>query len=63
MMKLGERKDMKPLLVKFGVAFVFSLAGIFVVRLRKKGSKPSLPPPSSGFSGLSYRFVILFSCL
>lgn len=54
---------MKPLLVKFGVAFVFSLAGIFVVRLRKKGSKPSLPPPSSGFSGLSYRFVILFSCL
>lgn len=41
---------MKPILVKFGVAFVFSLAGIFVVRLRKKGTKPSLPPPSPVFS-------------
>lgn len=49
---------MKPLLVKFGVAFVFSLAGIFVVRLRKKGSKPSLPPPSSGFSDHGSEFEL-----
>lgn len=54
---------MKPILVKFGVAFVFSLAGIFVVRLRRKGTKPSLPPPSPVFSGLSFQLVIIFSCL
>lgn len=58
MMKLGDRKDMKPFLVKFGVAFVFSLAGIFVVRLRRKGTKPSLPPPSSVFSDHGNEFEL-----
>lgn len=63
MMKLGEKRDIKPLLVKFGVAFVFSLAGFFISRHRTKKAKPALPPCPPRLSGLSFSLYSVFSCI
>lgn len=56
MMKLGDKGDIRPFLIKIGVALTLSLASFFYCRLRNKRPKPSLPPPSSlphnsGFNG------------
>lgn len=46
-MKLGDKGDIRPFLIKIGVALTLSLASFFYCRLRNKRPKPSLPPPSS----------------
>ncbi|KAH7565348.1 hypothetical protein ACOSP7_020325 [Xanthoceras sorbifolium] len=47
-MKLGEKRDIKPILIKFGVALSLSFAGFLCSRLlRNYRTKPSLPPPPS----------------
>ncbi|CAB4272476.1 unnamed protein product [Prunus armeniaca] len=46
-MVLGKNRDIKPLLLKFGVAFALSFAGFLFSRLKIKRTKPSLPPPRS----------------
>ena len=51
MMMIKERRDVKPLLVKFGVALALSFAGFLYSRIRTKRIKPPdspPPPPSSG---------------
>ncbi|XP_022724778.1 protein CHUP1, chloroplastic-like isoform X2 [Durio zibethinus] len=44
-MMLKEKRDLRPLLVKFGVAVALSFAGFLFSRLRTRKTKPSLPPP------------------
>ncbi|XP_031267705.1 protein CHUP1, chloroplastic isoform X1 [Pistacia vera] len=46
-MKLGDKRDIRPILIKVGVALTISLAGFIYSRLRPKRPKPSLPPPPS----------------
>ncbi|KAK2654585.1 hypothetical protein Ddye_014441 [Dipteronia dyeriana] len=46
-MKLGEKRDIRPILVKLGVALSLSFAGFIYARLRNNRAKPSLPPPPS----------------
>ncbi|KAF3450669.1 hypothetical protein FNV43_RR06758 [Rhamnella rubrinervis] len=43
----GEKSNIKPLLVKFGVALALSFAGFIYSRFRNRTIKPSLPPPPS----------------
>ncbi|KAF5741642.1 Actin binding family protein putative isoform 1 [Tripterygium wilfordii] len=45
-MATREKKDINPLLVKFGIAFALSFAGFLYSRFITKKVKPSLPPPS-----------------
>ena len=40
-----EKKDIKPLLLKFGVALALSFAGFLYSRFRTKRIKSSPPPP------------------
>ncbi|KAK0597512.1 hypothetical protein LWI29_026063 [Acer saccharum] len=44
-MKMGEKRGIKPILVKLGVALSLSFAGFIYARLRNHRAKPSLPPP------------------
>ena len=46
-MMLKEKRDLMPLLVKFGVAVALSFAGFLYSRLRTRKTKPYLPPPPS----------------
>ncbi|XWS12015.1 hypothetical protein CRYUN_Cryun37aG0054000 [Craigia yunnanensis] len=46
-MMLKEKRDLRPLLVKFGVAVALSFAGFLYSRLRTRKTKPYLPPPPS----------------
>jgi hypothetical protein len=46
MMMEREKKDIKPLLLKFGVALALSFAGFLYSRFRTKRIKSSPPPPS-----------------
>ncbi|PON81086.1 actin binding protein family [Trema orientale] len=41
------KSDMKPLILKFGMALALSFAGFLCSRLRTRRTKPSLPPPPS----------------
>lgn len=43
----GKNRDIKPLLLKFGVALALSFAGFLYSRLRTRRIKPSQPPPHS----------------
>ncbi|XVF86725.1 hypothetical protein PTKIN_Ptkin18bG0065100 [Pterospermum kingtungense] len=43
-MMFKERRDLRPLLVEFGVAFALSFAGFLYSRLRTRQTKPYLPP-------------------
>jgi len=46
---IKERKDIRPLLVKFGVALALSFAGFLYSRITARRIKPSdSPPPASG---------------
>lgn len=45
-MMVKEQRDIKPLLLKFGVALAISFAGFLYSRLRTKRIKPSPPPHS-----------------
>ena len=45
MIKVAKNRDIKPLLVKFGVALALSFAGFLYSRLRTRRIKPSQPPP------------------
>ncbi|KAL2925027.1 hypothetical protein RDABS01_007672 [Bienertia sinuspersici] len=49
MMMIKDRRDIKPLLVKFGVALALSFAGFLFSRIRTKRIKPpdSPAPPLS----------------
>ncbi|OMO70924.1 hypothetical protein CCACVL1_18569 [Corchorus capsularis] len=55
MMMLKEKRDLRPLLVKFGVAIALSFAGFLYSRLKTRKIKPYLPPPPS--SGISERDI------
>lgn len=44
-MMIKERRDIQPLLVKFGVALALSFAGFLYSRIRTKRIKPSIAPP------------------
>lgn len=46
MMMGREKRDIRPVLVKFGVALALSLGGILYSILRNKRIRPSQPPPS-----------------
>ncbi|XP_022715063.1 protein CHUP1, chloroplastic-like isoform X2 [Durio zibethinus] len=46
-MMLNEKRDLRHLLVKFGVAVAFSFAGFLYSQLRTRKTKPYLPPPPS----------------
>ncbi|XVE88788.1 hypothetical protein DITRI_Ditri19aG0097100 [Diplodiscus trichospermus] len=46
-MTLKEKTDLRPLLVKFGVAIALSFAGFLYSRLWTRRTKPYLPPPPS----------------
>ncbi|XVF25069.1 hypothetical protein REPUB_Repub13aG0181900 [Reevesia pubescens] len=46
-MMLKEKRDLRPLLVKFGVAIALSFAGFLYSRFRTRKTKPFLPPPPS----------------
>ncbi|KNA16301.1 hypothetical protein SOVF_090400 [Spinacia oleracea] len=46
MMMINGRRDIKPILVKFGVALALSFAGFLYSRVRIKRIKPSGPSPS-----------------
>lgn len=50
-----EKRDIKPLLLKFGMALALSFAGFLYSRLRTRRIKPS-PPPAPGSPGLSFFF-------
>ncbi|XP_062087588.1 protein CHUP1, chloroplastic isoform X2 [Humulus lupulus] len=54
-MKLKEKGDMKPLMLKFGLALALSFAGFIYSRLRTRRIKPALPPPPSPRSGKAGR--------
>lgn len=60
MMMTKERKDIRPLLVKFGVALALSFAGFLYSRIRTKrinpsdDSSPSPPPPSDSDRKIEY---------
>ncbi|GKV27206.1 hypothetical protein SLEP1_g36402 [Rubroshorea leprosula] len=45
-MMVGDKRHIKPLLVRFGVALALSFAGFLYSRLRNKMVKPYLPPVS-----------------
>ncbi|XP_021749873.1 protein CHUP1, chloroplastic-like isoform X2 [Chenopodium quinoa] len=45
MMMIKDRQDIKPILVKFGVALALSFAGFLYSRIRIKRINPSDPPP------------------
>ncbi|OWM77096.1 protein CHUP1, chloroplastic [Punica granatum] len=45
------QRNVKPLLVKFGLALAFSLAGFLFSRLRTRRVDPNLPPSSPAASG------------
>ncbi|KAK9690154.1 hypothetical protein RND81_09G108300 [Saponaria officinalis] len=48
LMLIKERRDVKPLLVKFGVTLAISFAGFLYARFRNKRIKPpNSPPPNS----------------
>lgn len=47
MMVGGRNRDIKPLLLKVGVAFALSFAGFLFSRLKTRKMKPCLPPPRS----------------
>ncbi|KAH9614253.1 hypothetical protein KSS87_013116 [Heliosperma pusillum] len=47
MMMIKEKRDVRPLLVKFGVALALSFAGFLYVRIRTKRIQPSNSPPKS----------------
>lgn len=65
MMVGGKNRDIKPLLLKVGVAFALSFAGFLFSRLKTRKMKPSLPPPRSPCSsGLSSHFILIsFICV
>ncbi|XVF74484.1 hypothetical protein PTKIN_Ptkin13bG0114100 [Pterospermum kingtungense] len=46
-MMLKEKRDLRHLLVKFGVAVALSFAGFLYSRIRTRKTEPYLPPPSS----------------
>ncbi|XP_050384167.1 protein CHUP1, chloroplastic-like [Argentina anserina] len=46
-----KNRDIKPLLVKFGVALALSFAGFLYSRFRTRRIKPSQPPPRSSGEG------------
>ncbi|KAF7814208.1 protein CHUP1, chloroplastic-like [Senna tora] len=46
-MMVKEKADINPILVRFGVALAFSLAGIFFARLKNRRTKPSNTLPSN----------------
>jgi hypothetical protein len=51
-----EKRDINPLLLKFGVALALSFAGFLYSRLRARRIKLSPPPPSPRSSGLCFSF-------
>lgn len=56
-----EKSNIKPLLVKFGVALALSFAGFIYSRFRNRRIKPSLPPPPSPrSSGLNFGHLFVF---
>ncbi|XP_057527711.1 protein CHUP1, chloroplastic isoform X2 [Amaranthus tricolor] len=50
MMMIKEKRNMKPFLMKFGVALALSFAGFIYSRIRTRRFKPSLPSPKSSVS-------------
>ncbi|KAI9109533.1 hypothetical protein K1719_019587 [Acacia pycnantha] len=50
-MTVRGKNDISPVLLKFGVALAFSLAGFLFSRLRTRRTNPSATPPSSQPSG------------
>lgn len=44
-MKLGEKRDIKLVLLNFGLALSLSFIGFLYSRFGNKGTRPSLPPP------------------
>lgn len=55
-----EKSNIKPLIVKFGLALVVSFVGFIYSRFRNRRIKPPLPPPPSPrFSGIE---VLPFIC-
>ncbi|KAF4362123.1 hypothetical protein F8388_023975 [Cannabis sativa] len=54
-MKLKERGDMRPLMLKFGMALALSFAGFIYSRLRTRRIKPALPPPTPRSLGKARR--------
>lgn len=58
---VGENKDVRPLLVKLGLALAISVAGFFFSRFKTKRIGPFRPPPSPQPSGSGFPFVALCS--
>ena len=59
-MKMKEKSDIKPLILKFGMALALSFAGFIYSRLRTRRIKPSLPPPPSPrSSGLNFSSLLV----
>ena len=58
MMMMKEQRDIKPLLLKFGVALAISFARFLLSRLRTKRIKPSSPPHSPRSLGSHFFFPL-----
>lgn len=59
-MRLKEKEDLRPGIVKFGVAVALSLGGILYYYLRDKRVRPLDSPTSPHSSGISYTFMCIF---
>lgn len=60
-----EKRDIRPVLLKFGVAFALSLGGILYTLFKNKKIKPdkSQPPqPSQGIISFLKLLIIFFYC-
>lgn len=56
-MRMKGKEDIRPGIVKFGVAVALSLGGILYYFLRTKRVRPLDSPPSSYSSGTLYTFM------
>lgn len=52
---VGEKKDVRPLLLKLGMALAFSFAGFLYSHFKRKRIGPPRPPPSSESPGSEFR--------
>lgn len=60
---MEEKRNLKPILLKFGVVLAISFAGFLYSRFRIRKKRPRLPPPSSSSSGFTVNLVCLFDFL